>query len=388
MHNVNPTQGGAKLARALLPALLSAGSAVGAYALRRGKKRKRKRRRPRGSFDRDQLFRAPVSRGRIIRRGRLPSVRIKHREYLKDIDVTASTDARWVFPINAGMIFPWLSTIAMSFEKYRFHSLQFEYVTATATSTTGAIALVPEYDPDDQNTNLDKGSLYMFDGLVRGPLWESLRMAFRTNNKQYFTRDHSNEHESKKWHDLGQLIVDVTDPSVTATIGELWVEYDVELFIPQREEDQSTYATFTTTDSVEVTAGVNFCWGGVVQHIDGVEFLNHLYGAVNTHRCAVRFSRPGEYTLVLHAQGGTNVTAMDVPAIEATFAGSSTVTKVSQVISGATEITVMYNVHVSEEYSSYGMQRVRSSSAPCMVNLGTMAATAAPTSWTLTVRGA
>jgi len=389
MHNVNPqaVASTAKIVRAVLPAILATGGAAIAGIAR---SRRKKRGRPRRATTRDVAFSAPVSRGRIINRGKLPTIRIRHREYLRDIDVTASTDARWTVPINPGMSFPWLSSVAMAFEKYKMRSLTYEFVTSTATSTTGAIALIPEYDPDDMNEYLDKTRLYMFDGLVRGPLWNSLRMSMKCPNKWFYTRGSTELHESKKWHDVGQLIIDVTDPSVTATIGEIWAEYDVEFTIPQHEEINHVLESFETTNSYAVAAGSQYSWLFDESTSTGrsFEIRNHLTASPYGNRNCLKIWEAGDYTVQVRAAGGTAITAVSTPVLEPFYVGTSTVTKTASVVnSAATEILSTYLIHVSEEFlGTYGVY-TRSSKYPVYINMGTLLASAAPSNWYVTVSG-
>ena len=388
--NANPT-GIASLMKAAAP-YMGAAVAAGVEALRRkqttsSSSRRRRRRRK----TRDREFQAPVARGRIVRNAPAPTVRVRHREFLQDISVTASTDARWQIAINPGLSFPWLSGIARNFEKYRFHRLSFEYVTATATATTGAIALAPEYDPDDVDYGLSKRQLYMFDGVVRGPLWNSLKLDFRCPRREFFMREHTLEDASLKWHDPGQLIVDVSDPSVSGVVGELWVEYDVTLRIPEYEDNTTTSAHYDSTVAWnEVVAGTQFSWPLDENDLDGIDepklipvpYHDYLY------RNWLSSVTPGVYSVVLQVSGATAITSIDAPVV---YAGSGSfygdddaVIKLTETINAAaTEMTATYSVVVGEEYNKGTSSYTRNYKTPVIFNLGTLRCTASPTSVTL-----
>lgn len=390
--NANPNpQTLSKLVRAAIPLVTAAtASAAGAYLKRRRRKRSRK---PRQRAARDTVLQAPVSRGRIVRNRRAPSVRIKHREYLFDVDVSTGVDYRRVMAINPGITFPWLKGIAGGFEKYRFHSLKFEYVTATATATTGAIALAPEYDPDDRDYSLSKAQLYMFDGVVRGPLWNSITLPFRCPSREYFVREASTVDESLKWHDPGQLIVDVTAPSVTSTIGEIWAEYDITLRIPEYESP-SVPADYALSEAWQVGAAGEFIWPESVASTQGLEGYGIILRASVSglvDKCRVGFWKPGTYILTLHVSGATAFTGMGSAAVSThsgwgdTWEGpDDAITKNSEVVSG-TACTAVYTVTVGHEYYFGTTLYQRSPRYPVYVYLGAATATGAPTDFTLTV---
>jgi hypothetical protein len=307
--------------------------------------------------------------------------------------VTASTDYRRVVAINPGITFPWLKGIASGFEKYRMHSLTFEYVTATATATTGAIALAPEYDPDDRDYDLSKAQLYMFDGVVRGPLWNSIRLPFRCPSREFFVREATFQADSLKWHDPGQLIVDVTDPSVTATIGEVWVEYDVTLRIPEYEIP-SQPADLEISQAWQSGAVGEFIWPESVATTDalasyGMTLAATVDGLVD--KCRVAFTRPGKYVLTLHVSGATAFTGMGAAAVsnhvgwhKCWEGPDDAITKESETVSG-TACTTVYTVIVGDEYLYRGHLYPRNSHYPVWMYLGAAVATGAPTDFTLTV---
>lgn len=65
------------------------------------------------------------------------SVRVSHREYVMDITAPANGALfnPMVYTVNPGdsSIFPWLSSLAILFEQYKFHGLVFEFVSTTSS---------------------------------------------------------------------------------------------------------------------------------------------------------------------------------------------------------------------------------------------------------------
>lgn len=72
---------------------------------------------------------------------------LRHSEMVESVKVPSSGNdfsQLLAYDINAGdkQSFPWLSSIARSFDKYRLTNLQFKYVPVVPTTTVGDIAMV------------------------------------------------------------------------------------------------------------------------------------------------------------------------------------------------------------------------------------------------------
>ena len=164
--------------------------------------------------------------------------RIYHAELVGNVSgATSFTTTK--YPLNPGMeeTFPWLSTQASGWEQYRFHSLKFIYVTRAATTKIGSVMLIPEYDPTDPlPTTEEIASAY--EGCIEDASWKNIVCvlsppAMHGNLARKFIRD-CEVPNSLKNYDAGQFIMAVTQQDNTDAIGKLWVEYDVEFFVPQR----------------------------------------------------------------------------------------------------------------------------------------------------------
>lgn len=191
---------------------------------------------------------APVAYSNVMtnRGPNLRKLNIKHKEYVADLKVTGAP-TRYTFRINPGLaeMFPWLSTIANRFESYHFRSLKFHYIPSVSTTTEGAVAFIPDYDPGDDDSSLTKTELLTFEDCVRAPGWTSFTVNCKQRNlskrKTYFTRNQNVPiAQDIKFYDVGQLLVysTVEKPS-GVNFGELWVEYDVDLETPQLEQGQA-----------------------------------------------------------------------------------------------------------------------------------------------------
>ena len=207
-------------------------------------KRKRNRKRGKGRSRRSLNNRStPAAMGqtRLVSTP-MRSLRIRHREYIQDVTSDGSGEQHSQLSINPGgkFSFPWLSRIAHAFETYKFHSLSYDYVTAVGTSTSGQIALCPDYDPEDNNTGLNKSQMMQFQDTMRTPIWKGGRMKCTRANlqkrKQWYVRDANilltgDASRAKEYDVLSVNLIVNCASSLTA--GELWVNYDVEFFTPQ-----------------------------------------------------------------------------------------------------------------------------------------------------------
>ncbi len=118
-----------------------------------------------------------------------------HSEYIADI--TGSTSSFAVansFSINPGnpLCFPWLSNIAQKYESYNFKSLVFRFETESATSQTGYVALIPDYNASDPAPS-SKVDALQYESAIKCAPWESAACASMMQNlhkrKSYFVRN-------------------------------------------------------------------------------------------------------------------------------------------------------------------------------------------------------
>lgn len=196
--------------------------------------RNRRRRR------KNTISRAPAGTSyNVTNSGALKRLRIKHREFIQDIETDGSNFTAVPMEVNPGLsdTFPWLSIIAGCFETYRFNSLTFEYIPTCSTSTDGGIALCPDYDAADDGTSVTKQHLFTFEDSARGNLWAKTIMKCSTGNlhkmKQHFIRNGALDNNLDiKTYDVLKLYIGTSSVS-TQVCGELWVNYDITLITPQ-----------------------------------------------------------------------------------------------------------------------------------------------------------
>jgi hypothetical protein len=204
-----------------------------------------------------KVRRAPASKSypKVNRRNPLRSLRFSNKEILSGVYGGSALDAFTAIRVNPGdhEAFPWLAQVAGGFEKYRFHSFSVEYLPNVSSTTNGRITIVPDYDPSDNNSTLDRRSLFSFEGASTGSVWDRCLMVCSKKHlktqKSWFMRssfDTLPTGQDLKFYDQLQINVvvsgtgDLEDPTL---IGDLIVHYDIEFFNPQLHDWRPTGAT-------------------------------------------------------------------------------------------------------------------------------------------------
>jgi len=189
---------------------------------------------------------APVSRGLVFRnnapqfrQAQNGSIVVKHREYIADVAGSVSF-ASVSYSINPALIvsFPWLYATANQYESYHFRNLHYIYEPACSTSTAGTVMLAVDYDAIDAAPGT-KSQVMTYHGAVRSSVWEEVRyVALHSNLDKYKTRYTRSAalvaNQDIKTFDVGNLFVCTALCAGTSNIGELYVEYEVELQTPQQ----------------------------------------------------------------------------------------------------------------------------------------------------------
>lgn len=191
---------------------------------------------------------APVAKTRVAKNA-VPSfsnlskngnIRVRHREYIQDITGSLSFAIGASLPLNPGMSlsFPWLSAIANNYESYKFNMLRFKYETSCTTSDAGKVYLAIEYDSADEDPDT-KVQIMAYKSAVSTALWNDVQLVSDTTDRRVlsglkYVRSDFVSPSSTDLHtyDLGRIIVATTGGN-GKTVGELYVEYEVDLITPQ-----------------------------------------------------------------------------------------------------------------------------------------------------------
>lgn len=173
-------------------------------------------------------------------------VRVTDREYIGDVSAAAAgVFSNNSYPINPGMsaTFPWLSTIANSFEEYEFLGLVFDFVSTSAaygggsSQALGAVALAVDYDPIDPPYST-MVQLQNAEGACSTRTSYDLEMGVECDRAERGPRVLYNRFTSVPVgatlmdYDWGNFqVATAGSPAAGATVvGQLWASYDVVLY--------------------------------------------------------------------------------------------------------------------------------------------------------------
>lgn len=169
----------------------------------------------------------------------------------------------WTLNPGSSRTFPRLSISARSFQSYRFSYLRFRFETTSPTSSKGQIILVPEYTVKDAALASEQQACNA-QGATSNACWTSFSCTlsplsmFSTGTRKLI-RLGLNGIEGTVC-DAGRFSVATTGMADNSTIGRLWVDYEVELYVSQVPD---TYVHTAITQSLHLA--------NVVVLNDGIE---------------------------------------------------------------------------------------------------------------------
>jgi hypothetical protein len=181
-----------------------------------------------------------------------------HSEYFADLQGSDLFKVRQL-SLNPGNsdIFPYLSNIAASFEYYRFKHLRLRYEPSCSTATPGSVMLCIDYDAAD-GVPLGKAGFMMNQNATRTSCWTSCVMdlvaaANGAQIKRFVLNDVPPLGTDIKTYNLGNLFI-ATIGAPTTIIGELYVDYEVELSVPQGATNSDVTAELFTVQNTDPTS--------------------------------------------------------------------------------------------------------------------------------------
>jgi len=173
---------------------------------------------------------------------------VKHSEYITDVSTGNDSTYTSSFAVNPQRTatFPWLSAIATRFEMYKFRRLAFHYRPSTGTATDGWIALGFDFDFYDEQPT--KSGMLVWKYSAKSAVWQSCTLNASGDSRLSTMRycNYAATNGDARLDMLGNLWVLVETPS-THTIGEIYVDYEVEFRQPAYKIPPSLYAKVKTS---------------------------------------------------------------------------------------------------------------------------------------------
>lgn len=206
----------------------------------------KKKKTARAAAKREPRVQAPVATSRIKttpaprvdRSKKNGDIVVRHREFIGDINGSVAFAVN-SFAVNPGLptTFPWLANQAALYESYRFNKLSFEFQTMSSTATPGTVMAAIDYDPAD-SAPVSKTQLAAYRKFVRSAPWQdfanhSLKEDLSKRKSYFVRRGAIPANQDVQLFDTGNLFLATQGQADAAAVGELYVDYEVELMTPQ-----------------------------------------------------------------------------------------------------------------------------------------------------------
>jgi hypothetical protein len=156
------------------------------------------------------------------------------------------------YAINPGLSdsFPYLAAIAARWQQYRFKRLMYRFVTRSPTSTPGSVILSPEYDPNESPPSAESSATNTM-GAVEDVAWKNLSCQLDISamfplGPRKYVRHGPMLFGDRLAYDSGEMRVCTINNETVNAVGKLWVDYEIEFFVPQTE----TITSYIPTRSV------------------------------------------------------------------------------------------------------------------------------------------
>ena len=175
------------------------------------------------------------------------SFTVTHREYVGNL--AGSTDLQVVkLRVNPSdtVTFPWLSTIASSFEKWSMKSMKVEYVKNCPSITEGYIFLYPDYDVNRPAMTKESDFLNTMDA-VDSSAWVNANLVIKpgkfsqTKGDTYLVRSPFQEYKDYLLYDPVNIYVGTAGTGDLPSLGRIYITYTIELKIPDPESNLHLY---------------------------------------------------------------------------------------------------------------------------------------------------
>lgn len=260
-------------------------------------------------------------------------VTIAHREFIMEVQSVGAAFNIEGFNLNPTNpnLFPWLSELAYSFETFKFKGMVFEFKStygdaiASTNASLGSVILSTQYNPtappfsdQQQMENYQfstscKPSVSMIHPVECDPSQLPMEHLYVFNQGGSSPND-------PRWSNLATTYVATVGQQAAASVGELWVSYEIELYQPKLLSSVPSNGLAAHYYGAESLSDVSAAWtGNLVQQ--GGDLLLTFSGG-NTIVFPAGFSGTYLISVTGTALSGTSITAP-------TASSSATVTSVT-----------------------------------------------------------
>lgn len=233
------------------------------------------------------------------------SSRIIHRELISSITGTTNFSilAANTFALNPGLAstFPWLSTQAQGWERYRFDRLRFCYYTRTGSNIPGSVQMIPDYDAADA-APISEQVASSYEDVKEDAPWKDIECELRPSAlnalgpSKFVRTGPILVNQDIKTYDAGNFFLATTDGTAVSW-GKLWVEYDITLMTPQLQPNGANFLAVQGITTVNPTSANML---GTQAPVAGSSNLVTVVGEV------VTFLVAGTFHVYYHVNGTTS----------------------------------------------------------------------------------
>ena len=196
--------------------------------------------------------------------------RIKHREFVGDIrgSVNFASSYYDINPSNA-MLFPWLSGIASNYEQWVCEGMVFEFKTTSATAVAstntalGTVIMATQYNTLADNF-ISKVQMENYEFSQSVVACDSALHAIECNPRMtacqglFYVNDAGyNENADPRLYNIGRFTLATVGMQAAATIGELWVSYDI-CFLKPKLQGMSNVFDVWKLDTNDIAVATPF----------------------------------------------------------------------------------------------------------------------------------
>jgi len=220
-----------------------------------GRKGKNKQNDLTGMQVRDLRFTAPATSTVSFSRSRQkPTVVVKTERLAPALFPAELGPLSFAWQVTPGSseTFPYLSTIASKFAKYRFKKIKFTYSPIVPTSTAGNLSIAFDYE-SSFNKVKTSADLAQFSNYVSGPIWSPIEINIECDSLWRFTSDVESNVEL---YQLGSLAICTEGYAGGSAFGYMTCAYTCEFCCSVSEatnvNSQLTISDFISTDQVHL----------------------------------------------------------------------------------------------------------------------------------------
>ncbi len=196
------------------------------------------------------------------------SFTVEHCEFVEDIAITTGFQASsyTINPINP-TLFPWLSTIASSFESYSIEGMLVRYNStsgdATGSNTSlGSITCFVAYDSLDPLPG-SKASALQYDNAVSCKPSENMLVGVECDPSRLVMKrlyiGNPATSSDERFYNFGRIVICTQGAQNANTTGELWLHYKIKFHMPKLiTPSVGEIAPITLVQSLGVTSAQPF----------------------------------------------------------------------------------------------------------------------------------